>query len=92
MLAAYRRRFGLAPTPFALYGYDAMRMVLSAIERARSRSRAAVRSAFFHLPEMRRALGDYRIYADGDTSLDLLDGYTVDAAGQLVFRERIPAG
>jgi len=92
VLAAYRRRYGLAPTPYALYGYDAMRMVLAAIERAHSRSRAAVRAAFFHLPEMRRALGDYRIYADGDTSLDLLDGYTVNSAGQLVFRERIPAG
>ena len=92
VLAAYRRRFGLAPTPYALYGYDAMRMVLRAIGRARSGSRAAVRSAFFHLPEMRGALGDYRIYRDGDTSLDALDGYTVNATGQLVFRERIPAG
>ena len=92
VLAAYRRRYGLAPTPYALYGYDAMRMVLAAIERAHSRSRAAIRSAFFHLPEMRGALGDYRIYRDGDSSLDTLDGYTVNAAGQLVFREPIPAG
>ncbi len=92
VLAAYRRRYGLAPTPYALYGYDAMRMVLSAIERAHSRSRAAVRSAFFHLPETRRALGDYRIYADGDTSLDLLDGYGVNAAGALVFRRAHPRG
>lgn len=92
VLAAYRRRFGLAPTPYALYGYDAMRLVLRAIERARSGSRAAVRSAFFALPEMHGALGDYRIYADGDTSLDALDGYVVNAAGQLVFKRRIPAG
>ena len=69
-----------------------MRLVLRAIERARSRNRAAVRSAFFHLPEMRGALGDYRIYANGDTSLNALDGYVVNAAGQLVFKQRIPAG
>ena len=92
VFAAYRRRFGVAPTPYALYGYDAMRLVLRAIGRARSRNRAAVRSAFFHLPEMHGALGDYRIYADGDTSLDVLDGYGVNAAGALVFRQRIPAG
>ena len=45
VLAAYRRRLGFAPTPFALYGYDAMRMVLSAIERARRAAVRAVRSA-----------------------------------------------
>ena len=47
------------PTPYALYGYDAMRMCSRAIERARSRSRAAVRSAL--LPPARDAPGARRL-------------------------------
>ena len=91
-LAAYRRRWHVAPTAYALYGYDAMRIVLRAIEHARNGSRGAVRAAFFGLGEIHGALGDYRISAGGDTSLDVLDGYRVNAAGQLVFEQRIPAG
>jgi len=92
VLAAYRRRFGVAPTPYALYGYDAMRLVLRAIETAANSSRAAVRRAFFALPGVRGALGNYRISANGDTSLAALDGYRVNGAGQLVSPRRIPAG
>ncbi len=92
VLAAYRRRFGTEPTAYALYGYDAMRIVLRAIEHARNGSRAAVRSAFFALGEIRGALGGYRIWRNGDTSLEALDGYRVNAAGRLVFGQRIPVG
>jgi ABC-type branched-subunit amino acid transport system substrate-binding protein len=35
VLAAYRKEFGLAPTAYSLYGYEAMQSVLAAIQRAR---------------------------------------------------------
>ena len=46
--AAYRARFGEAPTDDALYGYEAMNAVLDAIERAGSQggNRIAVGDAF----------------------------------------------
>ncbi len=96
VLAAYRRRYGIAPSVSALYGYDAMRLVLRAIERVhgdpRGGIRGAVRAAFFSLGSFRGALGTYRFTAAGDTSLDRLDGYRVDGGGRLVWLRRVEAG
>jgi len=91
VLREYRRVFGLAPTVYTLYGYDAMRIVLAAIHRAgrQAPKRTALSSAFFHLGQIRGVLGDYRISATGDTSLDRFDGYRVGAGGALVLVREI---
>jgi ABC-type branched-subunit amino acid transport system substrate-binding protein len=94
VLAAYRRRYGVAPTAYALYGYEAMRDVLKAIAAAgqRAGNRAALLRHFFHLGPIHGAIGDYTIDSHGDSSLRMLDGYRVSASGGLIDPRPIPVG
>ena len=88
VLAEYRRRFpGQVPSVYALYGYEAMRIVLAAVQRAGSGapSRAKLLRAFFSLGEIHGVIGDYRFDRAGNTSLHAFDGYRVGAGGRLVF-------
>jgi branched-chain amino acid transport system substrate-binding protein len=91
VLAEYRRRFGPVPSAYALYGYDAMTDVLLAIAKAgrEAANRPDLLAAFFKLGEIHGTLGDYRINADGDTSLTRFDGYRVGPGGALVFAASI---
>jgi branched-chain amino acid transport system substrate-binding protein len=94
MLAAYRRRFGVAPTAYALYGYEAMRDVLRAISAAghSAGNRASLLYHFFHLGPIRGAIGDYAIDSHGDSSLRTLDGYRVSPSGRLIDPQPIAVG
>jgi branched-chain amino acid transport system substrate-binding protein len=69
---AYRKRYGLAPEPYAIYGYEAMKAVLRSLRNAGNRAnrRAVVLREFFALRDRNSVLGRYSISADGDTSLD----------------------
>jgi branched-chain amino acid transport system substrate-binding protein len=91
VFAEYRRLFpGAVPTAYALYGYEAMADVLRTIKRAGPQAARSARvTAFFHLGEIHGVIGDYRINANGDTSLDSFDGYRVSATGALVLARRI---
>jgi branched-chain amino acid transport system substrate-binding protein len=94
VFAEYRRLFpGSVPTAYALYGYEAMADVLRSIRRAgrqaANRAGSALVIAFFGLGKIRGVIGDYRINASGDTSLNSFDGYRVSAAGTLVLARRI---
>jgi branched-chain amino acid transport system substrate-binding protein len=95
VLRELRRAFpGVAPTVYALYGYEAMRLVLAAILRAgrQAPNRTIFRNAFFDLGEINGVIGSYRIDANGDTSLDRFDGYRVGAGGALVLGRAIGSG
>ena len=92
VFAEYRRAFGgIEPTPYALYGYEAMKDVLRAIAKAgrKAADRPSLASAFFHLGEIHGVIGDYTIDPHGDTSLASFDGYRVSAVGGLVLVRRI---
>jgi branched-chain amino acid transport system substrate-binding protein len=91
VFAEYRRLFpGAVPTAYVLYGYEAMADVLRTIKRAGPQATRAERvTAFFHLGEIQGVIGDYRINANGDTSLDSFDGYRASATGALVLAHRI---
>jgi branched-chain amino acid transport system substrate-binding protein len=71
VLSAYRRHFGSDPGPDALYGYEAMSVVLDAIRRAGSRGndRQAVIDGFFAVRNRDSVLGRYSIDANGETTL-----------------------
>jgi branched-chain amino acid transport system substrate-binding protein len=71
MMSDYRRRFGRDPSPYALYGYEAMSVVLAAIRRAgaRGNDRTSVIGSFFATRERPSVLGSYSIRADGETTL-----------------------
>ena len=93
MLSDYRRRFGGDPGPYALYGYEAMSVVLAAIRRAgaRGNDRQAVIEDFFAVRDRASVLGSYSIQPDGETTLSR---YGVDRvrSGRPVFYRAIDIG
>ncbi len=86
VLADYRRQFGGSPGAYALYGYEAMSVVLDAIRRAGTAGnvRQAVIDSFFKTTDRDSVLGRYSIRDDGETTLSR---YGVDrvAGGRLQF-------
>ncbi|MCD6726962.1 MAG: branched-chain amino acid ABC transporter substrate-binding protein [Solirubrobacteraceae bacterium] len=89
MLRRYERRFGEPAPPDAARGYEAMSVVLDAIERAGARAsvRQEVVDAFFATRSRDSVLGRYSIDADGDMALGRYGGYVV-RRGELVL-ERV---
>lgn len=84
----FEKQFATPPDPQVLGGYETVKAVLAAIERAGEDGddRAAVREAFFALEREGTVLGDYRITPDGDS--------TVRRYGLYRVRDRriVPAG
>ncbi|HMJ03394.1 MAG TPA: hypothetical protein VK506_10660, partial [Conexibacter sp.] len=72
---AFTERYRRVPTPEAFYGYESMRSVLAAVERAAKATpdglvtRAAVVREYFRTQPRASVLGPYAIDAVGDTSL-----------------------
>ncbi|MDQ6605881.1 MAG: branched-chain amino acid ABC transporter substrate-binding protein [Actinomycetota bacterium] len=86
--AAYTRRYG-PPEPYAIFGYEAMGLLLDAIRRGTRDGRApAVRSgvvtALFATRERSGAIGSYGIDRDGDTTLRRYGVYRI-VDGRLSF-------
>ena len=83
---AYQEHFGGPATPYALYGYEAMSLVLEAIRTAGSHGndRHAVVQRFFNIHNRDSVLGRFSILPSGDTTLT---DFGVDrvANGQPVF-------
>jgi ABC-type branched-subunit amino acid transport system substrate-binding protein len=92
VLREYRSTFGVAPSVFALYGYEAMKAVLAAIRAAgrHGGNRRSVVRAFFALRNRSSVLGDYSVLADGDVTLARFGGYRVSAHGRLRFEQLLP--
>jgi branched-chain amino acid transport system substrate-binding protein len=86
VLGDYRSKFGGQPGAYALYGYEAMSVVLDAIRAAgaHGNDRKAVIAALMRTRDRPSVLGTYSIKADGETTLS---PYGVDriAHGGLVF-------
>jgi branched-chain amino acid transport system substrate-binding protein len=70
VLADYRRHFGVGASPYALYGFEAMSVVLDAIRTAgpRGNNRQAVIDAFFAMRDRKSVLGRYSVGVDGETT------------------------
>jgi branched-chain amino acid transport system substrate-binding protein len=86
--ARYDRQFG-DPEPDAIFGYEAMKLMLSAIARATddgtvAAMRSSVRKAILTTRARRGAVGTYSIQRDGDTTLRRYGVYRV-VDGQLRF-------
>ena len=79
----FRSRYGRAPGRFAAYGYEAMAVVLDAIDRAGDPlDRRSVIDAFFATGARQSILGTYSIDEVGDTTLDRVGAYA-SAGGRL---------
>ncbi|HST54828.1 MAG TPA: branched-chain amino acid ABC transporter substrate-binding protein [Solirubrobacteraceae bacterium] len=86
LFSDYRAHFGGHPGPYALYGYEAMSVVLQAIRDAgpHGNERQTVIDRFFAIRNRDSVLGRYSIQPNGDTSLS---SYGVDRVvnGRPVF-------
>ena len=93
VLSDYRRRFGGEAGPEALYGYEAMSVVLDAIRSAGQLGgdRRAVIERFFAVRGRDSVLGRYSVTADGETTLSR---YGVDRIvnGRPIFSRAIDVG
>jgi ABC-type branched-subunit amino acid transport system substrate-binding protein len=86
--AVYARRYG-RPPPSAIYGYEAMSLLLDAIARATGGGRgpvdrSTVLAALLHTRDRHSVLGTYSIDSHGDTTLDRYGVYRV-SNGRLAF-------
>jgi branched-chain amino acid transport system substrate-binding protein len=76
----YEKKYGEKnPDPYAIYGYEAMNLLLDAIERAgdKGNDRKAVIEQLLNTKGRKSVLGTYDIDENGDTSLTDYGVYTV---------------
>jgi branched-chain amino acid transport system substrate-binding protein len=75
----YRRQFGEAPDPYAVYGYTAMALLLDALKRAEGDAghRDKVIDELIDTNDYASPVGTFSIDDNGDTSLDRIAGYRI---------------
>jgi branched-chain amino acid transport system substrate-binding protein len=80
------------PDPYAAYGYEAMRVVLGAIRRARrhANERRRVSRAVFGLKRPDSVVGPYTIGRLGDSTLRSFGAYRI-RRGRLAFDRLLTA-
>ena len=89
-LRGFQQEYGHAPGPYAAYGYEAMALVLNAIERAgdEAEDRRAVLDELLATSDRESVLGTYSITAVGNTTLDAVAGYRIEG-GRPVYDEAL---
>jgi branched-chain amino acid transport system substrate-binding protein len=78
------------PPPYAIYGYESMRLMLDAIDRSTSGDRQDVIKALFDTKDRESVLGNYSIDENGDTSLTTYGVYNIEN-GDLAFDKSVKA-
>ncbi len=88
----YKAKYGADPEPYAIYGYEAMKVALLAIQNAgdKGNDRQAVIDSFFKIKDRDSVLGKYSIDQNGDTTLSDY-GADVVKNGKLVFDKVLKA-
>jgi len=88
----FKQKFGKDPEPYAIYGYEAMKVALLAIQNAgdKGNDRQAVIDAFFKIKDRDSVLGRYSIDENGDTTLSDY-GANVVKDGKLEFSKVLKA-
>ncbi len=87
-LAAYKAKYGVGnPDPYAIYGYEAMKLGLNTIASlgANGSNKADVLKALFATKSRSSVLGTYGFDANGDTTLKSYGLYKVGSNGDPVF-------
>src|SRR4029077_4362785 len=91
-LAAYKAKYGTAnPDPYAIYGYEAMKLGLDTIAKlgAKGNSKADVLKALFATTALTSALGPYGFDKTGDAPLKSYGLHRVGPKGEPVFFKTI---
>jgi branched-chain amino acid transport system substrate-binding protein len=83
----YGQKYGdSSPDPYSIYGYEAMRLALDAIQRSGTGEKADILKALFDTKDRQSVLGTYSIDNNGDTTLTDLAIESV-ANGKLKFEK-----
>jgi len=91
-LAAYKAKYGpAAPDPYAIYGYEIMKLALDTIKSlgADGSNKADVLKALFAIKARDSVIGTYGFDANGDTTLKSYGLYSADKIGNLVFKSTL---
>ncbi|MDQ6816225.1 MAG: branched-chain amino acid ABC transporter substrate-binding protein [Actinomycetota bacterium] len=94
-LKAYKARYGdHHPDPYAVYGYEAMKLGLQTIARLghRGADRSAVRAALFSTQGRQSAIGTYGFQVNGETTLAAYGLYRAGPGGYPVLLRTIAPG
>jgi branched-chain amino acid transport system substrate-binding protein len=87
----FTEKYGVKnPDPYAIYGYEAMKLALDAIERSKTGEKADIKKALFETKDRQSVLGTYSIDENGDTTLTDYGVYAVKD-GELSFDQTIKA-
>ncbi|HEV2058451.1 MAG TPA: branched-chain amino acid ABC transporter substrate-binding protein [Solirubrobacteraceae bacterium] len=78
------------PDPYAIYGYEAMRLALDAIERSETGEKEDIVKALFATEDRSSVLGTYSIDDNGDTTLTDYGVYSIKD-GELEFEKTVKA-
>ncbi|MBI4575932.1 MAG: branched-chain amino acid ABC transporter substrate-binding protein [Planctomycetes bacterium] len=73
----YREKFGIEPEAYAVYGYEAARVVAHCLREAGARDRSLVLEACRRLKDFDGVLGRWSFDANGDTDMTMMSGSTV---------------
>ena len=68
----YKKKYNAEPEAYAVYGYEAGRVVLEGIKRAGKKDREAIRAAIAGLRDFDGVLGKWSFDQNGDTSLKVM--------------------
>ncbi len=85
----YKAKFGLEPEAYAVYGYEAAKVALTAIEKAGKKDRAAILKAALEIRDFEGTTGKWSFDENGDTSLTTMSGSKIDAKGIPQFVKRL---
>jgi branched-chain amino acid transport system substrate-binding protein len=83
-IAAYKAAYGISdPDPYAIYGYEAMKLALDTIASLgpQGDSKSAVLKALFAVKDRHSVIGTYGFDANGDTTLRSYGLYRVASGG-----------
>jgi branched-chain amino acid transport system substrate-binding protein len=92
-LAAYKAKYGVGnPDPYAIYGYEAMKLGLDTIKGlgAQGNSKSAVLKALFATTSRSSVLGNYGFDKNGDTTLKSYGLYNVKAGDPSFLKTLTP--
>jgi branched-chain amino acid transport system substrate-binding protein len=86
----FTEKYGVSnPDPYAIYGYESMKLALDAIERSDG-TKEGIKKALFETKDRASVLGTYSIDENGDTTLTDYGAYGVEG-GELKFDQTIKA-
>ncbi len=89
--AAFEKEYGdKNPDPYAIYGYEAARLAIDAIERSGTGKKEDIVKALYATKDRSSVLGTYSIDENGDTTLTDYGVYTIDG-GSLKFDKTVQA-